>query len=160
MRVPSIYRGGQSKMEIQMTSMIDVVFLLLVYFVWTAGFMIAEKILPSNVSAAAGSAAAPDEPPPPEADFENIVIRVQSGVGGVNWQVNGQPQEGLRQVIDFLTRIVRIKPDAPVILHPDPNVPLGDVIDAYDAARRAGIKKIQFAASAGPASTPATPNPE
>ena len=37
--------------------------------------------------------------------------------------------------------------DAPVILHPDPEVPLGHVIDLYDLARLIGFAKIQFAAS-------------
>ena len=148
MKVPSSYHRGQSKMEIQMTPMIDVVFLLLVYFVWTAGFMIVEQILPSNVSAAAGGTAEPDQPPPPEADFDNVVVRLRTGDNGLQWQVNDQALSSLNQVLEKLLRIVSIKPDAPVILHPDANVPLGDVIDAYDAARRASIKKVQFAATA------------
>ena len=46
-----------------------------------------------------------------------------------------------------LIAAARIKRDAPVILHPDAAVPLGDVIDVYDLARLAGFTKVQFAAS-------------
>jgi biopolymer transport protein ExbD len=43
--------------------------------------------------------------------------------------------------------VARIKRDAPVVLDADGEVPLGDVIDAYDAARLAGLARVQFAAS-------------
>lgn len=148
MKVPSSYQGGRSNLEIQMTPMIDVVFLLLVFFVWTAGFQIAEYILPSNVSAAAGNAANPNEPPPPEADFDNVVVRLQGDGEQLQWLVNGESMASLEQVGATLARIAKIKPDAPVILHPDQGVPLGSVIDAYDTARGASLKKVQFATSA------------
>ena len=126
-------------------------FLLLVFFVWTAGFQIAEYILPSNVSAAAGSAVNPREAPPPEADFDNIIVRVQGNTDQPQWLVNGQSMASLNQVGEMLSRIAKIKPDAPVILHPDPGIPLGTVIDAYDTARAASLKKVQFATSGAPA---------
>lgn len=151
MKVPSSYHGGRSSLEIQMTPMIDVVFLLLVFFVWTAGFQIAEYILPSNVSAAAGNAVNPSEAPPPEADFDNIIVRVQGNNDQPQWLVNGQSMASLNQVGEMLARIAKIKPDAPVILHPDPGIPLGTVIDAYDTARAASLKKVQFATSGAPA---------
>ena len=43
--------------------------------------------------------------------------------------------------------IAGVKRDVPVILHPDQDVPLGDVIDLYDLARLVGFDQIQFAAS-------------
>ena len=46
-----------------------------------------------------------------------------------------------------LETIAEIKRDAPVILHPDAEVPLGHVIDLYDITRLVGFEKIQFAAS-------------
>lgn len=143
---------AREPLEIQMTSMIDVVFLLLVYFVWTASFMISEQILPSDVAAEAprstGAADKPDESPPPEADFDRVIVRIAWVEGGPQWLVNDEPLAGLAALRDQLTVIARINAAVPVILHPDPDVPLGDVIAGYDAVRAAGFSAVRFAARA------------
>lgn len=153
MKLPT-YTNRRGPFEIQMTPLIDVTFLLLVFFVWTASFRVAENILPSSVSAAAGTAPArSDEPPPAEADFEKIVIRIVWHENQPVWQLNGQAFTELPQLKTRLLAIAAIKKDSPVILHPDPAIPLGDVIDVYDLARMAGLSKVQFAAAlatAGP----------
>lgn len=133
-----------------MTPLIDVVFLLLVFFIWTASSQIAESVLPSSVSMAAGTQPS-DAPitPPPEADFDNVVVRILLVEGRPAWQVNDTPLVSLAAVRDTLAAIAAIKPDAPVILHPDPPVPLGDVIDVYDLSRQQGFDKVQFAAADG-----------
>ena len=43
-------RASAVDMDSAMTPMIDVVFLLLIFFVWTASFQIVEQILPSEIS--------------------------------------------------------------------------------------------------------------
>jgi biopolymer transport protein ExbD len=130
-----------------MTPMIDVVFLLLVFFLWTASFYMAEQILPSRVSALSGSATVVTDQPPPEADFDDVVIRVLWDGDGPAWLVNEQPMRDLAAVRSTLQAIADVRPDAPVILHPDGDVPLGHVIDLYDAARLEGFDQVQFAAS-------------
>jgi biopolymer transport protein ExbD len=148
MRRPSIYTGRRGELDVKMTPMIDVVFLLLVFFVWTASFQIVEQILPSNLTAVAGNQpASPDEPPPPEEDFDKIVIRVMWAGQQPAWRINEQQAGSLAQLRNRLEAIANIKRDAPVILHPDGDVPLGDVIDVYDLTRLVGFEKIQFAAS-------------
>jgi biopolymer transport protein ExbD len=146
MRRTSIYTQRGS-MEIKMTPMIDVVFLLLVFFVWTASFQIVEQILPSNLSVAAGTEPTDATEPPPVKDFPDVVIRVTWNGRQPSWQVNGIPLANLDEVRSRLQQISQIKTDAPVILHPDKNVPLGHVIDVYDLARLARFQKVQFAAS-------------
>ena len=47
---PLIRRGSENDIDSAMTPMIDVVFLLLVFFVWTASFQVVEFVLPSNMS--------------------------------------------------------------------------------------------------------------
>jgi biopolymer transport protein ExbD len=149
MRRPSIYSARRGTLDVKMTPMIDVVFLLLVFFVWTASFQIVEYDMPSHLAALAGNLPAdPSLPPPPEADFERVIVRLTRGAGGVEWSVNDAPMAGLDQLEMQLDAIARIKRDAPVVLHPDPNVPLGDVIDVYDISRAVGFVKVQFAASA------------
>lgn len=150
MQLPSSITRRRSSLELQMTPLIDVVFLLLVFFVWTASFQSPERWLPGSVSSArvtpeAGPLTA-REPPPPEADFERVVVRLRWSDGEVLWLVNDQPFANLSLVQQQLVTIARIAPAVPVVLHPDKQVPLGIVIDAYDAARRCGFQRVHFAA--------------
>jgi biopolymer transport protein ExbD len=152
MKVPhSSERRGGGAMEINMTPMIDMVFLLIVYFVWTSGDLAQEMLLPSRLSEQAGTAAATNtDTPPPEADFDPVVVRVSWQDEAPQWLVNGRPLNSLDELRDTLANLAEIKRDAPIILHPDSEVPLGSVIDVYDLSRVIGFEKIQFATSARP----------
>ena len=144
MRRPSPFARRES-LEIKMTPMIDVVFLLLVFFVWTASFQVVEYLLPSELSTLLGNQAALEEPPP-EADFEDGVIRIHWTGDQPGWTVNDQQADSLAQLQQRLQAIAQVKQDAPVILHPDEEVPLGDVINVFDLSRLVGFEKIQFVA--------------
>jgi biopolymer transport protein ExbD len=152
MKVPqSSQRRGGGAMEINMTPMIDMVFLLIVYFVWTSGDLAQEMLLPSRISEQAGTAAeANTETPPPEADFDPVVVRIAWQNDSPQWRVNDQPLASLGELREILANLAEIKRDAPVILHPDPQVPLGTVIDVYDLSRVIGFEKVQFATSGRP----------
>jgi biopolymer transport protein ExbD len=128
-----------------MTPMIDVVFLLMVFFVWTASFVAVEHILQSTLSKQAGSDPVEQVDPPPKQDFENIVIKIGWDGAKPNWYINEQPVPSLNEIRDRLAAISKIQIEAPVILHPMPGVPLGFVIEAYDAAKLVGFTKISFA---------------
>ena len=146
MKRPSIFNGTRRELEIKMTPMIDVVFLLLVFFVWTASFHAVEYLLPSSLSQQQGTGQTMNQDePPPEVEFEDIVIRITFVDDRPAWSVNGQPAGSLTEVHDRLTLVADIKTDSPVILHPDESVPVGNVIDVYDATRLAGFSQIQFA---------------
>ena len=129
-----------------MTPMIDVVFLLLIFFVCTASFQIAEEILPAGLLALGGSAV--DVDIQPEVDLERVIVKIGYREGRVAWLVNERPYENLSQVRDVLSAVAQIDAGVPVILDVEGAVPLGSVIDAYDVCRIAGFDKIQFAASA------------
>ena len=92
MRRPSIYTQRQQGVDVKMTPMIDVVFLLLVFFVWTASFQVVEHLLPSSVStpSTAGTAQVND-PPPEEFDFDQVVVRVLWRGDHPAWTINGDP---------------------------------------------------------------------
>src|SRR5262245_37754225 len=147
MRCPSTF-SRRTPVELQLTPMIDCVFLLMIYFLVASSFTISEQMLPSQLSALTGSGTSTvDTPPPPEADFENIVVRILWQGATPTWTVNDAPVTSLAQLKGSLAQVARIKRDAPVILHPDPDVPLGNVIDVYDLSRLVGFEKVQFAAS-------------
>ncbi|MFW6171485.1 MAG: biopolymer transporter ExbD [Planctomycetota bacterium] len=148
MRLPDHHIDRRNAMEIKMTPMIDVVFLLLVFFLWTASFQVVEQVLPSHLREVAGTRAAPSEELPPiEEDFDKVVVRVLWVDERPQWRINQIRFGDLQQVRARLESIAAIKRDAPVILHPEKDVSLGHVIDLYDLTRLVGFEEIQFAAS-------------
>ena len=147
MKRPSIFDRYRGDTELKMTPMIDVVFLLLVFFVWTASFQAVEYLLPTSVSAEVGSEDSENENPPPELDFENVVVRIHWDGASPSWSVNDQDVLSLAEVRQRLQVIAEIKTDAPVVLHPDDGVPIGDVIDVYDLSLISGFDSVQFAIS-------------
>jgi biopolymer transport protein ExbD len=147
MRIPSPFRDRPTKVELQLTPMIDCVFLLMIYFIWSSSFAISEMSLPSKLSAASsGGSGSMLEPPPVEADFPNVVVRILWNGAAPIWTVNETPVGSLAELRQKLATVARIKRDAPVILDPASDVPLGDVIDVFDLSRLAGFQKVQFAA--------------
>ena len=131
-----------------MTPMIDVVFMLLIFFVWTASFHVAELILPSSLvtqNEGQGTTQLDAE----LEDLERVVVRL--GWDGLNpkWTVNDVPISTFDAVRERLQIVAKIKATLPVLVDPTPNIPLGHVIDVYDAAKLAGFQNVQFATPAG-----------
>lgn len=147
MRLPGLHTRQNRELEIKLTPMIDVVFLLLVFFIWNARLQELEYVLPSQLSAVTGNQNQRPVDPPPETDFDDVVVRIRWTNNQPSWSINENPVTSLEQLQQKLATIREIKRDAPVILHPDKQVPLGDVIDVYDRSRSAGFEQIQFAAS-------------
>ena len=139
------HRHHGTDMDSAMTPMIDVVFLLLVFFVWTVSFQLVEQILSSELSSQMGSEPSQVEDPPPEADFDNVVVKIGWDGTQPNWLLNDQPLASIDALRRQLTMISGVKPDAPVILDPNGSVPLGHVIEVYDVSKQAGFAEVSFA---------------
>ena len=147
MRRPSVYTDRRGPLDVKMTPMIDVVFLLLIFFVWTSSFNVVEYALQSSVSdATAGAATAPPEKPPEEADFHEVVVRIVWSDGQPGWRINDRPLAKLAEVRTHLDAIFSANQEAPVIIHPDPDTPLNHVIAVYDMTRLIGFEKVSLAA--------------
>ncbi len=144
-RRPDYRRSREPDMDATMTPMIDVVFLLLIFFVWTASAQMIEYVLPSQLTRQQGNLDAQIVEPPPEQDFDNVVIRLRWDGGLPDWTINDQPMQSVQQVADALVALAQIKLDAPIIVHPDRNVTLGYVIEVYDLAKLAGFVQVSFA---------------
>ena len=143
---PLVNGSTNTDLNAAMTPMVDVVFLLLVFFVWTASFQTIEYVLDSQVSAAQGTSPAETPQSPPPSDFaEDIVVRIESQGGVLAWSINRQTAQSLEDVADRLNRLAEVDTSAKVILHPDPDVELGFVIGAFDAAQLAGFTQVAFA---------------
>ncbi len=126
--------------------MIDVVFLLLIFFVCTASFEIAEEILPSSLLTTGSEPTdiAVDIPQP----LEQVIVRTQWKENRPQWNVNQRPCATLEEVRAVLQAVLEIDAEVPVILDNDGDVPLGDVIDLYDLCRLVGYDSVQLAAKA------------
>ena len=74
MRRPSLFLRRE-RIEVKMTPMIDVVFLLLVFFIWTSSFQIAEQSLSGDLALpAVGTENVTDIDVSPDLDFDEIVL--------------------------------------------------------------------------------------
>lgn len=146
MRVVSSVSRRESDVDSTMTPMIDVVFLLLVFFVWTSSFQAVELILPSRVTAETGGSEAPPIELSPEMDFDQVVVGVDYQNGAPAWRINETSIPTLDHLRVSLTQIQNVQPQAPIVVHPTDETPLAFVIQAYDLARVAGFTKVSLAA--------------
>jgi len=147
MKVPAGHQRGS--LELRMTPMIDVVFLLLVFFVWTSSFEEPEYDLPSSIAQPPDGiaetevvAATPVEP------FDEIILKIASQSGLVRYTLNDQPLVDLIDLSDRLKAILAIGVQPPVIIDPAEDITMDTAIEAYDVARTAGADRVLFAARA------------
>ena len=145
MRPPLRSRDDDRAFDINMTPMIDVVFLLLVFFVCTTDFHAVEALLPTPLKAAGATAA-----PPEIEELENVVIKLGVVDGAPRWELNARVCPAPAEVRDTLARLAAIEKRLPIVLDIDGAVPLGDAIDLYDWCRLAGFEQVRFAAPAPP----------
>ena len=144
MRVPHRHRVRE-QLDVEMTPMVDVVFLLLIFFLWTASFQIAVDDLEIEAVVVRGASdqkqPEPTDKPPPE----QIVIKVRAEGG---WTINGQVHSSFASLRQPVAGYAAQGYSVPVFIDTEGDVPLGDVIDVYDMCRLEGLKTPHFATSA------------
>ncbi len=145
MHRPNLFRSRDNDLDSMMTPMIDVVFLLLIFFIWTTSMAAIEYILPSQVSAQLGNQPANINDPPPEMDFQDVVVKIAWDGSDASWFINNVRFGSIDQVDEQLQSIAQVKLDAPVIVHPEKIVPVGLVIEVFDVAKLAGFSQVSFA---------------
>jgi biopolymer transport protein ExbD len=144
---------GGARLSLAITPMIDVVFLLLLYFVLTSGFAGEERLLRSQSAPQEARDAARDGSAL-RLEEEPLVITLGRTAGATRWQVSG----GLAQPSDeaALERVLRdavltedrpsglFAPDHPVRIAPSADVPWEDVVAAFRAVTAAGFRSVAF----------------
>jgi biopolymer transport protein ExbD len=142
-----------ARMTLNLTSMIDVIFQLLIYFVITASFSVGEGVITANLpEIGIGKAAEVEEPPKPK-----IRVRVSTrGLASYRLEVAGfgdQPAS-FKDLAAFLLRHQKnpdkglmgsYPPDTPVLIEPDSTVRWQHVVNAFNAAVKAKYTNISFA---------------
>ena len=120
--------------EIDLTPMLDVVFIMLIFFIVTATFV---KEIGLDVNSPENNS------PPKEADKQSIVVQITNRD---RIQIRGR-------VIDFravranIERLHAENPEAPVVIRPDPESSTETMIHVMDSARQAGVFNVSIASS-------------
>lgn len=131
-------------MRLNLTSMIDVIFLLLVYFVVTANFATGEGVLTTKLPANAGQNAHPIEMPPV---MPLRVYLYANGNDGYRIRVVGtaqQPQTLGELATQLTTLHQSMRDEDPLIIQPVGKVKWEHVLGAFNAAVKAKFKNVQF----------------
>ncbi len=130
------------RMDINLTSMVDIVFLLIIFFMLVSSYISAENIevdLPQPDNSVAAAAELP----------ERIVLNCQrtpGGTTGVRYWVGPVLVEDLAQLELRLAAIGRDNPATEIVLRADRHVPYGRIRDAMEAIARSGLKTMNIAA--------------
>jgi biopolymer transport protein ExbD len=150
MRIPSShYRSDRDRDQGAMTPMIDVVFLLLVFFVVAAAGQVQESVMPTQLPEVGASIETPLATPPERdvwADQVWVRLFVDESTGRSSADVNGTVYDDLTRLTAVLSVLGELSAESPIVLDIAGPVPWGDVIYVWDACRAAGFESINFAA--------------
>ena len=137
-------RRSQPNIEFAMTPMIDVIFLLLVFFLATSSFRAVEKLLPSALSQSKPTQGDQDTLPPEELNelLEQVVVKLRQQAGVVVAEFNGTPLDNFADLQFRLISIAQLQTSLPVIIAPEPTVTADRVVRAYDWARAVGLTQV------------------
>ena len=129
----------------EFTSMIDVVFLMLIFFMCTLKFKTLENKISTYLPAHGGKPVVEDYEP-----IEKIRLKVSmSGdrcLCAVNGRVVATLPKGLSKVYEQIHRIRSASPGSPTEIDPDPAVPHKHVVSLIDECIRAKVSEILFTA--------------
>jgi len=148
--------GGGTVMSLNLTPMIDVVFLLLIYFLFATRWTTAEGIIPSRLPRKAGVTAASIVPmspirirlTPAGVDGEGCAIAIE------NYAATPHDFEELYAVLVALRRDLGLpegpeqadEQEPPLIIAADGDVRWDHVVNAFNAGIRAHWRDVQFGA--------------
>ena len=131
-----------------MTPMIDVVFLLLIFFVCASIGQIPESLLPTPLSSGSIDSTEQADVPKPLGEVWVKLRRVQVPDNSfTRAEVNEELYEDWSELRATLRELASVAPEIPVILDIGHAVPVGDLVDIYDTCRAAGFDSVKFAAS-------------
>ena len=124
----------------QIAPMVDVVFVLLLFFMASAGSQVVEREL--NISLPSGRGGAASGPPPTP-----VIIEIGAdGVVSMNNRIFDTPASKELPELRALLKdnIDRFGDKDPVIIRPDENARQERIIDVLNSAASAGVKNLTF----------------
>ena len=128
------YETDQEEGEIDLTPMLDVVFIMLIFFIVTATFV---KEIGIDVNS-------PDKNQNiQDADKKSIVVKISSRD---RIEIRGRNVD-IRSVRANIERLHAEDPEAPVVVQPHPDSTTEVMIQVMDSARQAGVYNVSIAAT-------------
>ncbi len=132
-------RFGQRRKDdeygrLPMTSMIDVVFLLLIYFMVTASFSTPENDLASGLRAQQDGAGR-------AADLQPQILSVIMENGSIVYRMGDRAMSDRKTLVDLLSRLNK---DAGVFVRVSGEVPVEAAAVALQACKDAGITRVTY----------------
>jgi len=137
--------------QLNLVSLLDVTFLLLIFFVLTASFAPGEGLLPADLPRGH------NPPKPTENPITPLTIQVSTrGLDSfeiiyevIGSRVATEPEQLFEILLqlqrnDHNPRGIFLQED-PVVIQPSQDVPWGNVVEAFNQARRAKYRDINFA---------------
>ena len=124
----------EEESEIDLTPMLDVVFIMLIFFIVTATFV---KEIGLDVNSPDKNQNVKD------ADKQSIVVQITSRD---RIQIRGRDID-VRAVRANIERLHAENPEAPVVVQPHPESSTDTMIQVMDSARQAGVYNVSIAAS-------------
>jgi biopolymer transport protein ExbD len=149
-RKASVRRAGGVRMSLNLAPMIDVTFLLLIFFLLTTTFQRAEGVLGANLPKDRGAAAV-------ALPISPIIVRVgTTGPSVIDYRIQidnfaSQPTT-FSELSDFLVAIREnegFDEETPVVLVIEPDAPWDLAVDAWNASVRARCANIAFGGQGG-----------
>lgn len=128
-------RASSEEPVIPMAPMIDIIFLLLIFFITTSIFARLENELSITVPAA-------ESAEPPKRALGELIVNVKAD-GAI---VVNQREVTLAQLETLLARIAKQFPDQSVIVRGDRMTAFEDAISILDTCAKAGVWNVSFAA--------------
>lgn len=128
----SMYRAQEEESEIDLTPMLDVVFIMLIFFIVTASFV---KEVAIEVDRPDASNA-----PPPDDDNAAVVVTVRESN---DFYIEGRRID-VRALRSNIERLHAERPKAPVIVRAHAKAHAKAFVAVADAAREAGVYEVSL----------------
>jgi biopolymer transport protein ExbD len=150
MRIPRRFRGDVDDGD-PMTPMIDVVFLLLVFFICASVGTVADKLLPAELRGTTTAETKSAEPPQETWTLPVIQVRLEPDAGGMRILLDQQSLPGLEVLSSRLQKLVAIDPTIRLVLNIHDDIDVQQFISVYDLCQQLQFQNISFAVNAGQA---------
>ena len=133
----------KEKIEIRMAPMIDVVFLLLIFFMCATRWKVSEANLPTNLPTGVEG-----QPRPREEDIEPIIISIKNVGGSLDIRLNEIQCSGFDDLSTELSGLRKKLAglDVSVIIDAERDVFFQNVISVLNLALKADFEDVSFAA--------------
>lgn len=152
MRIPRVHRNAEGPDNSSMTPMIDVVFLLLIFFICASARQSREALLAANLPSGSIEAAVAVAP----VQVDQAFVKLKQRAAGTIAEINGTEYATVDLLEAQLRTLAEVGPEVPVILDIEGPVPFGDVIRVYDLCQRLQFTTIKFAIDVKKPSQPAS----